>query len=61
MWGMVMKLSAIMTFPFAWVKDSLGNAAALLVLAGFLAVGLVLTLFIDEHRGAAARGEGNVR
>jgi UMF1 family MFS transporter len=56
MWGMVMKLSAIMTFPFAWVKDTLGNAEALLVLAGFLAIGLVVTLFIDEHRGAAARG-----
>ena len=55
MWGMTWKLSAIMTFPFAWVKDTLGNAQALLLLAGFLAVGLVLTLFIDEKRGAAAR------
>jgi UMF1 family MFS transporter len=55
-WGLVFKLSAIMTFPFAWVKDTLGTAAALLVLAGFLAVGLVLTLLIDERRGAAARG-----
>jgi MFS transporter, UMF1 family len=52
----VFKLSAIMTFPFAWVKDTLGTAAALLVLAGFLAVGLMLTLRIDERRGAAARG-----
>lgn len=55
MWGMTWKLSAIMTFPFAWVKDALGNAQALLVLAGFLAVGLALTLCIDERRGAAMR------
>ncbi len=55
MWGLVWKLSAIMTFPFAWVKDTLGTASALLVLAGFLTIGLVLTLFIDEKRGLAAR------
>lgn len=55
MWGLMWKLSAIMTFPFAWVKDTLGNAQALLLLAGFLAVGLILTLFIDEKRGEAAR------
>lgn len=55
MWGLVWKLSAITTFPFAWVKDTLGNTQALLLLAGFIAVGLVLTLFIDERRGAAAR------
>jgi UMF1 family MFS transporter len=56
-WGLVWKLSAIMTFPFAWVKDTLGTAHALLVLAAFLAVGLLLTLFIDENRGVAARLE----
>jgi UMF1 family MFS transporter len=56
-WGLVWKLSAIMTFPFAWVKDTLGTAHALLVLAAFLAVGLLLTLFIDEKRGLAARLE----
>jgi MFS transporter, UMF1 family len=56
MWGLVWKLSAIMTFPFAWVKDTLGTPEALLMLAGFLAIGLVLTLFIDERRGFAARG-----
>jgi UMF1 family MFS transporter len=55
MWGLVWKLSAIMTFPFAWVKDTLGTAAALLVLAAFLAVGLALTLLINEKRGLAAR------
>jgi UMF1 family MFS transporter len=54
-WGLVWKLSAIMTFPFAWVKDTLGTAHALLVLAAFLAIGLLLTLFIDEKRGVAAR------
>ena len=58
MWGLVWKLSAIMTFPFAWVKDTIGTSAALLVLAGFLAVGLVLTLCIDERRGYQARTGG---
>ncbi len=57
-WGLMWKLSAIMTFPFAWVKDKIGTFEALLVLAGFLIAGFVLTLFIDEHRGfAAARAE----
>ena len=53
-WGLMWKLSAIMTFPFAWVKDTMGNAQALLVLAGFLVAGLVLTLMINEQRGHAA-------
>ena len=56
-WGLMWKLSAVTTFPFAWAKDTMGTSAALLVLAGFLLVGLILTLFIDEHRGYAARGE----
>ncbi len=56
MWGLVWKLSAVMTFPFAWVKDTLGTSAALLVLAAFLATGLILTLFINEKRDIAARG-----
>jgi UMF1 family MFS transporter len=55
MWGLMWKISAIMTFPFAWVRDTLGTTEALLLLAGFLAIGLVLTFFIDEKRGAAAR------
>jgi MFS transporter, UMF1 family len=55
MWGLTWKISAIMTFPFAWVKDTLGTSEALLLLAGFLAIGLILTFFIDEKRGAAAR------
>jgi UMF1 family MFS transporter len=54
MWGMIWKLSAITTFPFAWVKDTVGTPQALLVLAGFLTVGLVLTLFVNERRGFAA-------
>ncbi len=56
MWGMVWKLSAIMTFPFAWVKDTLGTPEALMLLAGFLAVGWVCTLFINEKRGLGAKG-----
>jgi len=56
-WGLMIKLAAVMTFPFAWVKDRAGSPLALLLLAGLLAVGLLLTLCIDEKRGhAAARG-----
>jgi len=54
-WGLVWKITAITTFPFAWVKDVVGNTEALLVLAAFVAVGLVLSIFIDEKRGALAR------
>lgn len=54
LWGLVFKLAAVLTFPFAWVKDTSGNAMALLVLAGFLVVGLVLTMLVDERRGRAA-------
>jgi hypothetical protein len=46
-----------MTFPFAWVKDTVGTSEALLVLAGFLLAGLILTLFINERRGHAAAME----
>jgi UMF1 family MFS transporter len=53
-WGLMIKLAAVMTFPFAWVKDTAGSPWALLLLAGLLAVGLLLTLFIDEKRGRAA-------
>lgn len=57
LWGMTMKLSALLTFPFAWVRDVLGSAPALLLLAGFVVVGIVLTLAIDEQRGhEAVRG-----
>jgi UMF1 family MFS transporter len=56
-WGLMWKLSAVTTFPFAWAKDTMGTSAALLVLAGFLSVGLILTLFINERRGYAAREE----
>ncbi len=54
MWGLVYKLAAIMTFPFAWIKDTSGTPYALLVLAGFLAAGFFLTWFVDEVRGHAA-------
>lgn len=53
-WGLVFKLSAVMTFPFAWAKDTMGTAPALLVLSAFLVVGLVITLFVNEQRGHAA-------
>jgi UMF1 family MFS transporter len=54
-WGLVWKITAITTFPFAWVKDVVGNTEALLLLAAFVAVGLVLSIFINEKRGALAR------
>ena len=54
-WGLVWKISAITTFPFAWVKDVMGTTEALIVLAAFVTVGLVLSLFINEKRGALAR------
>ena len=58
MWGLMFKLAAIMTFPFAWIKDTAGTPAALLLLAAFLIVGAGLTLFIDEKRGHAAAQAG---
>lgn len=54
MWGLAWKLSAIMTFPFAWMKDGLGTAEALVLLAGFLVAGWVVTGFIDEKRGGGS-------
>jgi len=61
MWGLVFKLAAIMTFPFAWIKDTRGTPAALLVLTGFLLIGLLLTLFVNEARGRAAAVSGTVK
>lgn len=57
LWGLMFKLAAIMTFPFAWMKDTAGTPAALLVLTAFLIVGAVITLFVDEKRGHAAASE----
>lgn len=54
LWGLVFKLAAVLTIPFGLAKDALGTTAALLVLAGFLIAGLVLTLFVNEKRGLAA-------
>lgn len=54
LWGLVFKLAAVGTVPFAVVKDRLGTPASLLVLAGFLVVGLVVTLLVNEERGRAA-------
>ena len=59
LWGLMFKLAAIMTFPFAVMKDTVGTPQALLLLAGFMVIGLVLTLFIDEKRGHAAAQEGD--
>lgn len=59
-WGLMFKLAAIMTFPFAWMKDTVGTPQALLLLAGFLLAGMILTLFIDEKRGHAAAEQGSL-
>lgn len=53
LWGLTYKLSAVMTFPFAWVRDTTGTPASLLLLAGLVVVGIVLTLMVDEQRGRA--------
>lgn len=61
LWGLVFKLAAVCTIPFAVVKDKLGTPASLLVLAGFLVLGFLLTLLIQEGRGreAAAQTDAN--
>lgn len=58
LWGLTFKVSAIMTFPFAWLRDTAGTPAALLLLCGFVVIGFVLTLLIDEKRGHRAATEG---
>lgn len=59
LWGMVFKASTILTIPFALVKDAWGAGPSLLVLAGFILAGLLITLSIDEHRGLAAAREAD--
>ena len=51
--GMILKLSVVLTIPFAYVKDTVGATASLLVLAGFILAGFAATLRIDEARGEA--------
>lgn len=57
LWGLVFKLAAVLTIPFALVKDDIGTPQALIVLALMIVVGFVLTLFVNEQRGAAAARE----
>ena len=54
LWGMVFKLAAVMTYPFAWIKDVRGTPAALIFLTLLLVVGWGLTLLISETRGRKA-------
>lgn len=54
LWGLVFKLAAIGTIPFAVAKDLIGTTASCLVLAAFVVAGLGLTLLVDERRGAEA-------
>jgi UMF1 family MFS transporter len=57
LWGLVFKLAAILTIPFGVVKDRIGTAQALVVLSLMIIVGFVLTLFVNERRGADAARE----
>lgn len=54
LWGMVFKLAAVLTVPFAIVRDHLGTPASLLVLCAFIVIGMVLTCFVNETRGLEA-------
>ncbi len=54
LWGMVFKLAAVGTVPFALVKDHIGIDWSLVVLTAFFAAGLVASLFINEERGRKA-------
>lgn len=56
LWGLVFKLAAVLVVPFGYVKDK-NLPASLIVLAGFVVIGFILTLFINEKRGAAAAAE----
>ena len=51
LWGLTFKISAIMTFPFAYVRDTMGTPASLLLLASLVVVGIVITLMVNEKRG----------
>ena len=51
LWGLVFKLAAVLVIPFGYVKDAWGTWQAMIVLAGMLLVGLLLTMMIDEGRG----------
>ena len=61
LWGLTFKISAIMTFPFAYVRDTMGTPASLLLLASLVVVGIIATLLVNEKRGrqrAEAEGMG---
>lgn len=59
LWGLTFKISAIMTFPFAYVRDTMGTPASLLLLASLVVVGIVVTLMVNEKRGRErAEAEG---
>jgi UMF1 family MFS transporter len=57
LWGMVFKLAAVLTIPFAIVKDVFGTPAAMAVLTVLLIIGLVLTLLVRERRGIQRAAE----
>jgi MFS transporter, UMF1 family len=58
LWGLTFKLAALGTIPFGLMMAHVGMPAALLTLTGFVLAGLMVTLFVNEQRGAgAARAE----
>jgi UMF1 family MFS transporter len=56
-WGLVFKLAAVLVLPFGFVKDKLGKPEALLVLTLMVLVGIVVTVFVNEQRGAKSRDD----
>ena len=59
LWGLTFKISDIMTFPFAYVRDTMGTPASLLLLASLVVVGIIATLMVNEKRGRErAEAEG---
>jgi UMF1 family MFS transporter len=51
LWGLVFKLAAIGTIPFAAARDRFGDPVSFSMLAAFVIIGAVVTLFVREHSG----------
>lgn len=59
MWGMVVKLSALVgPASFGLTSAAMGKTGALVLLVGFFVVGLLLLGMIDEKEGVAAARQG---
>jgi UMF1 family MFS transporter len=49
LWGLVFKLAAIGTIPFAAARDRFGDPVSFSMLAAFVIIGAIVTLFVREH------------